>query len=55
VFGVDGDSLKVGSVLKGAKGGFSCYEQKVEGSSSGPQSHAKGSEGRMTEKGDKND
>ena len=37
------------------KRGFSCYEQKVKGSSSSPQSHAKGLEGRMTERGDKND
>ena len=40
---------------KRGKWGFNCDEQRVNGSSSSPQSHAKGSEGRMTERGDKND
>jgi len=42
-------------VVKGAKGDFDCNEKKVKGSGSSPQSCAKGSEERMTERGDKND
>ena len=37
------------------KRGFSCYKQKVRSSGSSPQSRAKGSEGRITERSDKND
>jgi len=35
------------------KRGFSCYKRKVKGSSSSPQLRAKGSKGRMIERGDK--
>jgi len=35
------------------KRGFNCNEQKVNGSGSSSQSHAKGSEERMAERGDK--
>ena len=34
---------------------FSCYKQKVRGSGSSSQLRAKGSEGRMTERSDKDD
>ena len=37
------------------KRGFSCYKQNMKGSSNSPQLHAKGSKGRMTERGDKSD
>jgi len=37
------------------KRGFSCDKQKINGSGSSPQLHAKGSEGRMVERGDKKD
>ena len=37
------------------KWGFDCDEQNVEGSGSSPQLYAKGSEGRITERGDKKD
>ena len=37
------------------KRGFSCYKQNEKGSGSSPQLRAKGSRGRMTEKGDKSD
>jgi len=39
--------------LKGAKGDFNCDKQKVNGSGNSPQLRAKGSEGRMAERGDK--
>jgi len=41
-------------VAERCKWGFSCYKQKVKGSSSSPQLRAKGSKGRITERGDKN-
>jgi len=37
------------------KWGFDCNKQSVERSSNSPQSRAKGSEGRITERGDKKD
>ena len=37
------------------KRGFSCYKQNVKGSGSSPQLCAKGSRGRMIERGDKSD
>ena len=45
--------LNICSQLAGERGkrGFSCDEQKVNGSSSSSQSRAKGSEGRMVERG----
>ena len=41
--------------IERGKWGFSYDKQKVNGSGSSPQSRAKGSEGRMTERGDKKD
>ena len=35
--------------------GFNCNKQSVKGSGSSPQSRAKGSEGRITERGNKKD
>ena len=46
---------KIPTDAERCKRGFSCYKQKVRRSGSSPQSRAKGSKGRMTERGDKND
>ena len=48
------DNTMRGGIVR-YKMGFSCYKQNVKGSSSSLQSRAKGSRGRMTEKGDKSD
>jgi len=42
---------KAGFDSERCKRGFSCYKQNVKGSGSSPQSCAKGSRGRMTERG----
>jgi len=49
------DEFKRGLNGERCKGGFSCYKQNEKGSGSSPQSRAKGSRGRMTERGDKSD
>ena len=41
--------------IERCKRGFNCYKQNEKGSGSSPQSHAKGSRGKMTERGDKSD
>jgi len=41
-------------VVKGANGGLTAMSKKMKDSSSSSQSRTKGSEGRITERGDKN-